>query len=269
MQVFRSTADRAAQMLISLLLALPCSSLALALPGRSSRTPSGPRAPHASLRLASPLQPAKAIAGHRLSQDVAPPQGAGGTGWSAAADPRLQAASRADTAKREVQREATRAVLRVFFGGDSREGGVGEGSEGGVGEGSDGGGGGSRATVVLPGGAGKTVLALRVAEAMHARGELRSALVLVPSLALVTQTIKEWQVGGLQLELRTVAVAGTPTLTSTLALALTVASSGGAASRPITCWRCARTQTAPRSPPALKRSSASSRRRRPTATRLR
>ena len=257
------------EMLISLLLALPSSSLALALPGRSSRTPSDPRAPHASLRLASPLQPAQATAGHRPSQDVAPPQGAGGTGWSAAADPRLQAASRADTAKREVQREATRAVLRVFFGGDSREGGVGEGSEGGVGEGSDGGGGGSRATVVLPGGAGKTVLALRVAEAMHARGELRSALVLVPSLALVTQTIKEWQVGGLQLELRPLAVARTPTLTSTLALALTVASSGGAASRPITCWRCARTQTAPRSPPALKTSSASSRRRRPTASRLR
>ena len=258
------------EMLISLLLALPSSSLALALPGRSSRTPSDPRAPHASLRLASPLQPAQAIAGHRLSQDyVAAPQAAGSTGWSAAADPRLQAASRADTAKREVQREATRAVLRVFFGGDSRDGGVGEGSEGGVGECSDGGGGGSRATVVLPGGAGKTVLALRVAEAMHARGELRSALVLVPSLALVTQTIKEWQVGGLQLELRPLAVARTPTLTSTLALALTVASSGGATSRPITCWRCARTQTAPRSPPALKRSSASSRRRRPTATRLR
>ena len=169
-------------MLISLLLALPCSSLAFAL-RRSPRTPPNPRAPHASLRLATPLQAAPA---------------AGSTGWSAAADESFQAANRAQAAKGEVQREGTEAVLRVFFGGEGREGGVGEGGEGGVG--GDGGGGGSRATVVLPGGAGKTVLALRVAEAMHARGVLRSTLVLVPSLALVTQTVKEWQVSGKQFE---------------------------------------------------------------------
>ncbi|MEC7300408.1 MAG: hypothetical protein VXW43_17215, partial [Pseudomonadota bacterium] len=39
-----------------------------------------------------------------------------------------------------------------------------------------------RATAVLPGGAGKTVLGLRVAEALAARGELRSALVLLPMI---------------------------------------------------------------------------------------
>ena len=179
-------------MLISLLLALPCSSLALAL-WRGPRTPTNPRAPHASLRLATPLQAAPAAAEH-----LAPPKAAGGTGWSAAADESFQAASRAQAAKGEVQREGTEAVLRVFFGGEGREGGVGESGEGGVG--GDGGGGGSRATVVLPGGAGKTVLALRVAEAMHARGVLRSTLVLVPSLALVTQTVKEWQVSGKRFE---------------------------------------------------------------------
>ena len=50
--------------------------------------------------------------------------------------------------------------------------------------------------MVLPGGAGKTVLALRVAEAMHARGALSSVLVRAPSLALVTQTVEEWKARG-------------------------------------------------------------------------
>ena len=77
--------------------------------------------------------------------------------------------------------------MRTFFGG-------GEGGDGAE-EGGDGGGG-SRATVVLPGGAGKTVLALRVAEAMHARGALSSVLVLAPSLVLVTQTAEEWKAWG-------------------------------------------------------------------------
>ena len=86
-------------------------------------------------------------------------------------------------ANHAVQREATDAVMRHFFGGGD---GVGDGD----------GSGSSRATVVLPGGAGKTVLALRVAEAMHARGTLRSVLVLAPSLALVTQTMDEWKLWG-------------------------------------------------------------------------
>ena len=47
----------------------------------------------------------------------------------------------------------------------------------------------SRATVVLPSGAGKTVCALRVAEAL--RSQL--TLVLVPSIELVSQTYREWE----------------------------------------------------------------------------
>ena len=98
--------------------------------------------------------------------------------WSDAAEERQaedsRQAERPRSAKSAVQREATDAVMRAFFGGD----------------------GGSRATVVLPGGAGKTVLALRVAEAMHARGALSSVLVRAPSLALVTQTVEEWKARG-------------------------------------------------------------------------
>ena len=116
-------------------------------------------------------------------------EGVATTLWSAAADEDFRAAKRAQAAKGAVQREATEAVMKAFFGG-SEGGGLGEGGGGG------GGGGGSRASVVLPGGAGKTVLALRVAEAMHARGALDVVLVLAPSLALVTQTVDEWQAWG-------------------------------------------------------------------------
>jgi len=103
--------------------------------------------------------------------------------WHAEADADFREAKRAQTAKNAVQREATDTVMHHFFGGGD---GVGDG------DGSRS----SRATVVLPGGAGKTVLALRVAEAMHARGALRSVLVLAPSLALVTQTVDEWKLWG-------------------------------------------------------------------------
>jgi len=123
---------------------------------------------------------------------LAPPlleEGVATTLWSAAADEDFRAAKRAQAAKGAVQREATEAVMKAFFGG-SEGGGLGEGGGGG------GSGGGSRASVVLPGGAGKTVLALRVAEAMHARGALDVVLVLAPSLALVTQTVDEWQAWG-------------------------------------------------------------------------
>ena len=116
---------------------------------------------------------------------VAPPllEAAEAALWRAAADEDFRAAKRSQAAKNAVQRDATDAVMRHFFeGGDGLGDGDGSGS--------------GRATVVLPGGAGKTVLALRVAEAMHARGALRSVLVLAPSLALVTQTIDEWKLWG-------------------------------------------------------------------------
>ena len=138
------------------------------------------RPPQASLVLAPP-SPAEAVAT---------------AVWSAAAEEDFREAKRAEAAKNEVQREATEAVVSRFCGD-------GEGPKGGDGDGDGDGGGSSRATVVLPGGAGKTVLALRIAEAMHARGACSSVLVLAPSLALVTQTIDEWQVwgrGGLDVE---------------------------------------------------------------------
>ena len=201
---------------------------------------------------------------------------------AAAADDDLHQAKRAQAAKGVVQREATEAVMRAFFGG-GEGGGRGEeedvGGGGGAGDGG-GGGGGSRATVVLPGGAGKTVLALRVAEAMHARGALSSVLVLAPSLALVTQTIAEWKVwgGGALL-----------TLTLTLNLEPTHSSSryssarsravrtrspyltahihrprcGAAALWALACWRFARTPMALTSPRAQSRSRPSSPRPRP------
>ena len=50
----------------------------------------------------------------------------------------------------------------------------------------------TRATVVLPGGSGKTVLGLRVAEALSGRGDIQTCLVLLPGLDLVTQTYTEW-----------------------------------------------------------------------------
>ena len=47
----------------------------------------------------------------------------------------------------------------------------------------------TRVTAVLPSGAGKTVLAMRVAEALQA--EL--TLVLVPSIELVSQSYRDWE----------------------------------------------------------------------------
>ena len=72
-------------------------------------------------------------------------------------------------AKREVQSRAVEAVLEHFA------------AEG------------TRATVLLPGGTGKTVFGLRAAEALAAKGELRSVLVMLPTLDLVSQTVAEWR----------------------------------------------------------------------------
>ena len=72
--------------------------------------------------------------------------------------------------KRLVQREATNEILNAFgYSQDESKGG------GGGGYGDDGGGHGSggglkRVTAVLPGGSGKTVLGLRVAEALVKHG---------------------------------------------------------------------------------------------------
>ena len=51
----------------------------------------------------------------------------------------------------------------------------------------------SRATVVMPSGAGKTVVDLRVFEALEKGSGLRAALVLLPTLDLVSQTTREWR----------------------------------------------------------------------------
>ena len=95
-----------------------------------------------------------------------------------------------DDAKARVQREACAAVLRAF--GVTRSNG-GDGAappmEPPAADGLAKGGTASRATVVLPSGAGKTVCALRVAEAL--RSQL--TLVLVPSIELVSQTYREWE----------------------------------------------------------------------------
>ena len=70
-----------------------------------------------------------------------------------------------------IQREATDAIIDAFFADGER-----------------------RATAVLPGCAGKTVLGLRVAEEALARARrLESALVLLPGLDLVSQTLREWR----------------------------------------------------------------------------
>jgi len=50
----------------------------------------------------------------------------------------------------------------------------------------------ARAQIVLPGGAGKTVTALRVTEALRRRGELDTVVLLAPSVELISQTYREW-----------------------------------------------------------------------------
>ena len=102
----------------------------------------------------------------------------------------LDATLELDDAKARVQREACAAVLRAFgvtrsSGGD----GAAPPTEPPAADGLAKGGTASRATVVLPSGAGKTVCALRVAEAL--RSQL--TLVLVPSIELVSQTYREWE----------------------------------------------------------------------------
>ena len=69
-----------------------------------------------------------------------------------------------------IQRDATEAIVGAFADDGAR-----------------------RATAVLPGGSGKTVLALRVVEELASRGQARRTLVLLPSLDLVSQTLREWR----------------------------------------------------------------------------
>ena len=69
-----------------------------------------------------------------------------------------------------VQRDATEAIIGAFADEGTR-----------------------RATAVLPGGSGKTVLALRVLEALASRGQAQRTLVLLTSLDLVSQTLREWR----------------------------------------------------------------------------
>ena len=98
----------------------------------------------------------------------------------------LQAALAGNDAKARVQREAVAAVARAF--GARRAGDddppAAEPSAAAAASGS-----GARATVVLPSGAGKTVVALRAAEELRPR----LTLVLVPSIALVSQSYREWE----------------------------------------------------------------------------
>ena len=102
----------------------------------------------------------------------------------------LDATLELDDAKARVQREACAAVLRAFGvirsnGGDNAAPPMEPPAADGLAKGGTA----SRATVVLPSGAGKTVCALRVTEAL--RSQL--TLVLVPSIELVSQTYREWE----------------------------------------------------------------------------
>ena len=89
--------------------------------------------------------------------------------------------------KSAVQRDACAGIVRAFRG----DAGGASGGEGGIANagGSKAGAAASRATAVLPSGAGKTVLALRVVE------EMRPGLtvVLVPSIDLVSQSYRDWR----------------------------------------------------------------------------
>ena len=109
---------------------------------------------------------------------------------SFAAAAALDATLELDDAKARVQREACAAVLREYgvtrgSGGD----GAAPPTEPPAADAQPKSGTASRATVVLPSGAGKTVCALRVTEAL--RSQL--TLVLVPSIELVSQTYREWE----------------------------------------------------------------------------
>eukprot|EP00929_Paragymnodinium_shiwhaense_P091532 TRINITY_DN51451_c0_g1_i2.p1 TRINITY_DN51451_c0_g1~~TRINITY_DN51451_c0_g1_i2.p1 ORF type:complete len:1051 (+),score=219.08 TRINITY_DN51451_c0_g1_i2:95-3247(+) len=72
-------------------------------------------------------------------------------------------------AKAEIQREAVEAMMQYFY---EKKG--------------------TKATVILPGGSGKTVFGLRATEALTARKQTFIVLVLLPTLDLVSQTMREW-----------------------------------------------------------------------------
>ena len=101
----------------------------------------------------------------------------------------LRAALDGESQKSRMQREGAAIVARALNGG----GGGGIGDErpptSGATEAAGAAGVGTRATAVLPSGAGKTVFALRVAEAVRPR----LTLVLVPSIDLVSQSYREWE----------------------------------------------------------------------------
>ena len=149
----------------------------LAVVGALNVPPHGRRggSPTAKIAAALPLAPFQADA-LRSTVDVLPAHAAAlhaahelahGASSQNAAQPNKwnEALSSSRAAKAAIQRNATAAVLRACDDGESR------------------------ATVVLPGGSGKTVLGLQLAEALRARGEASS--VLLPTLDLVTQTIAE------------------------------------------------------------------------------
>ncbi|EOD28097.1 hypothetical protein EMIHUDRAFT_468761 [Emiliania huxleyi CCMP1516] len=103
----------------------------------------------------------------------------------------LQATLDSSGGKAAVQRAACAAIVRVF-GCSPGDGG----GETGRGDGAGGGGAApgdgevaSRATAVLPSGAGKTVLALRVAEALASS----LTVVLIPARDLVSQSHRDWE----------------------------------------------------------------------------
>lgn len=86
--------------------------------------------------------------------------------------------------KDAVQREAAAAVVRSFTSsGSGSAAGDADPDPDGTGGAS------SRATVVMPSGSGKTVLALRVAEALRSR----LTVVLVPARDLVSQSFRDWE----------------------------------------------------------------------------
>ena len=88
--------------------------------------------------------------------------------------------------KDAAQREAVAAIVREFSGTGSGDGAAAGDADGG---GISGGASPNRATVVMPSGSGKTVLALRAAEAMASR----LTVVLVPARDLVSQSFRDWE----------------------------------------------------------------------------
>ena len=102
----------------------------------------------------------------------------------------LQSRSSQTTASKSVvQRAACAAVVAAFNGGANGRTSGGEGDDGGAPAVGPRKAPASRVTAVLPAGAGKTVLALRVAEAVRAQ----LTVVLVSGRDLVSQSYRDWE----------------------------------------------------------------------------